>query len=205
MAFDERTVIAVPAERSELDRERSLVEQAQRGDLEALRPIFDRYAPQLYATIALPRMGDSAAAEDVVREALGTAVQKLHKFRWQGRGIYPWLRQITVNKAYDALRKNRRNHALATAFADEQPVESAREDRADHRLIAEQDRAANRQRIDDAMSRLNDRYRRAIEMRLLDERSRDECAAELAITVGNFDVLFHRAVRAFRKHFGERE
>ena len=50
-----------------------------------------------------------------------------------------------------------------------------------------------------------DRYRTAIEMRLIQELSREECAKQLAITVGTFDVLLFRAVRAFRKQFGSRD
>jgi RNA polymerase sigma-70 factor (ECF subfamily) len=45
----------------------------------------------------------------------------------------------------------------------------------------------------------------AIELRLVQELSREECAKRMNVTIGTFDVLLFRAVRAFRKHFGERE
>ena len=36
-------------------------------------------------------------------------------------------------------------------------------------------------------------------MRLIDETPREQCAESLGITVGNLDVLVHRAAKAFRK------
>jgi RNA polymerase sigma-70 factor (ECF subfamily) len=55
------------------------------------------------------------------------------------------------------------------------------------------------------MGLIADRYRTAIDLRLVQELSREECAKRLNITVGTFDVLLFRAVRAFRKHFGPEE
>jgi RNA polymerase sigma-70 factor (ECF subfamily) len=49
------------------------------------------------------------------------------------------------------------------------------------------------------LERLNDRYRRAIELRFLEELSRESCAAALDVKLGTFDVLLLRALRAFRK------
>jgi len=52
--------------------------------------------------------------------------------------------------------------------------------------------------------RLKERYRIAIELRLIQELPREDCAKRLGVTIGTFDVLLFRAVRAFRKQFGER-
>ncbi len=75
---------------------------------------------------------------------------------------------------------------------------------ADEALIEAQERAASNRTLQSAMATLNDRYRRAIELRLVDERSREECAAILEVTVGNFDVILHRALAALRKAYGVR-
>ena len=60
-------------------------------------------------------------------------------------------------------------------------------------------------RIEHTMQQLQDRYRLAIELRLVQELSREECAQRLGVTIGTFDVLLFRAIRAFRKHFGTGE
>ena len=60
------------------------------------------------------------------------------------------------------------------------------------------------QRIESAMAELAPRYAQAIRLRLIEEKTRQECAEELQVAVGNFDVILFRAVRAFRKAYGER-
>ena len=188
----------------ELEQEQRLVEEAQRGNLDAMRPILERYAAPLYGTVILPRLGDAASAEEVLRDTLATAVEKIRRFTWQGKSLYPWLRQIAINKVYDVHRQSKRSRRLADAMVHEIAVESDPASHADAQLIADQERRAHRDRIDETLQQLQERYRSAIELRLIQELSREDCARRLGVTIGTFDVLLFRAVRAFRKHFGER-
>jgi RNA polymerase sigma-70 factor (ECF subfamily) len=187
----------------ELETEQRLIEEAQAGNLDAMRPILERYAQPLYGTVILPRLGDTASAEDVLRDTLATAVEKIKRFSWQGKSIYPWLRQIAINKVYDVHRQAKRSRRLADAMVHEVPVESDPDSHADAQLIADQERRAHRTRIDDTLATIAERYRTAIELRLVDELPREDCARKLGVTVGTFDVLLFRAVRAFRKAFGD--
>jgi RNA polymerase sigma factor (sigma-70 family) len=189
---------------AELEREQRLVEEAQRGNLDAMRPLLERYAQPLYGTVILPRLGDTASAEDVLRDTLATAVEKIDRFTWQGKSIYPWLRQIAINKVFDVHRQSKRSRRLADAMVHELPSETDPSSHADAQLMADQERRAHRARIDAAMAGLAERYRTAIELRLVQELSREDCARRLDVTIGTFDVLLFRAVRAFRKQFGER-
>src|SRR5215510_15128936 len=186
----------------ELEQEQKLVEEAQQGNLDAMRPILERYAAPLYGTVILPRLGDTASAEEVLRDTLATAVEKIRRFTWQGKSIYPWLRQIAINKVYDVHRQSKRSRRLADAMIHEVPVESDPTTHADAQLMADEERRAHRDRIDDTMNQLQERYRLAIELRLIQELPREDCAKRLGVTIGTFDVLLFRAVRAFRKHFG---
>src|SRR6187402_2982033 len=132
------SVASEPATAVELEEEQRLVEEAQAGNLDAMRPILERYAQPLYATVILPRMGDAATAEDVLRDTMMAAVEKINRFTWQGKSIYPWLRQIAINKVYDVHRHTKRTRKLADALAQELPEESTAEDGADHALIADE-------------------------------------------------------------------
>lgn len=191
-------------QRIELEEEQRQVSEAQQGNLDAMRPILERYAQPLYGTVILPRLGDTSSAEEVLRDTLATAVEKIGRFTWQGKSIYPWLRQIAINKVYDVHRQSKRSRRLADAMVHEVPAESDPESHADAQLIADQERRSHRERIDETMDQLQERYRTAIELRLIQELSREECARRLGVTIGTFDVLLFRAVRAFRKHFGDR-
>jgi RNA polymerase sigma factor (sigma-70 family) len=198
-------VASEPATAVELEAEQRLVEEAQQGNLDAMRPILERYAQPLYGTVILPRLGDTVSAEEVLRDTLATAVEKIKRFTWQGKSIYPWLRQIAINKVFDVHRQSKRSRRLADALVHEVKLESDPDSHADAQLMADEERRAHRDRIDETMQQLAERYRTAIELRLIQELSREECAKRLGVTIGTFDVLLFRAVRAFRKHFGEQE
>ena len=191
-----------PATAVELEEEQRLVEEAQAGNLDSMRPILERYAQPLYGTVILPRLGDAASAEEVLRDTLATAVEKIGRFTWQGKSIYPWLRQIAINKVFDVHRQAKRSRRLADALVHEVAVETDPDSHADAQLMADQERRAHRVKIDETLDVLAERYRLAIELRLVQELPREDCAKRLNVTIGTFDVLLFRAVRAFRKHFG---
>ena len=77
------SVAADLADAVELEEEQRLVEAAQAGNLDAMRPLLERYAQPLYGTVILPRLGDTASAEEVLRDTLATAVEKIGRFTWQ--------------------------------------------------------------------------------------------------------------------------
>lgn len=187
----------------EIEEEERLVAEAQLGNLDAMRPILERYASPLYGTVILPRLGDAASAEEVLRDTLATAVEKIRRFTWQGKSIYPWLRQIAINKIFDLHRHTKRSRRMLDALAFEVATESDQLDAADAQLMADQERRHHRVRIDETLAEIPERYRVAIELRLISELSREECARQLGITVSTFDVLLFRAVRSFRKVFGD--
>jgi RNA polymerase sigma-70 factor (ECF subfamily) len=198
-------VISESAEAALLEEERRLIERAQGGDREAMRPIFERFAEPLYAGVILPRLGDAATAEDVLKDTFLTAIEKIGQFRWQGRTVYVWLRQIATNKVIDVHRRTARAGRLAHALAEELETTGVPVASADTALIHAEERRLNQVRIAQSMEALTARYREAIRLRLVEEKPREECAKAMNITVGNFDVLLFRAIRAFRKSFGELE
>ncbi len=187
--------------------EQVLVERAQGGDREALRVLLGRHADALFARVIQPRVGDRSTAEDILKATMVTAIEKLHTFRWQGRSVYFWLRQIARNKVIDHHRQGQRRGRLVRALSDEPEVGLGQTPRSgpEAALIAEEERTLNAARIRATLAKLNPRYRRAIELRLLEELPREECARQLEVSVATFDVVFFRAVNAFRRSFGERD
>lgn len=182
-----------------LAEERACIERAQAGDRGALRPVFARWGPVLYSAIILPRLGQPADAEDVLKETLMTALDRIETFQWRDRSIYYWLRQIATNKVVDHHRRRQRGNRLAEALAREAETQPTGPPLAEAALIAEEERRSNRARVTRTLEALNPRYATALRLRLLEERSRQECAETLGVSVPTFDVVFHRAVRAFRK------
>lgn len=196
---------ANPLPDEDLEEERKLVEAAQAGNLDAMRPLFEKYSGPLYSAVLMPKLGNPAAAEDVLRDTLATAVQKLDTFAWEGKSIFAWLRQIAVNKAYDVHRKNSRGRKLAQAVRQEAEAQPQHHPAADAALIADQERQESKRRIEETLEKMNERYQKAIRLRLIEELPREECAARMDVSVSTFDVVFFRATKAFRKQYGERE
>ena len=192
------------AEPLELEEERRAIARAQAGDPRGLERVFARHAEPLFSSVLLPRLGDRAQAEDLVKETFVTALEKIGSFAWQGRSIFFWLRQIALHKLIDLSRHKGRAQRLLQALAAEAELQP-RDLPVDEALIAEEDRRRALARIEETLARLPERYARAIRLRVMEERPRQECASALGVTLGNFDVLLFRALRAFRKEYGEPE
>jgi RNA polymerase sigma factor (sigma-70 family) len=62
-----------------------------------------------------------------------------------------------------------------------------------------------RAQIDAALAELTERYRRVIALRFFEDRTREQCAEILDVTVPTFDVLLLRSLRAFRKAWEARD
>ena len=193
--------MAADAEAVQLEHERQAVVRAQAGELSALEPVLAAHAEALFAMVLL-RIGDRVAAEDIVRDVMIAALEKIGDFTWQGRSLLFWLRQIALHRVIDVHRRRGRSARLVEALRIE--VEAAAPPpNADDALIADEDRRSVLGRIEVALAALPTRYAQAIRLRLVEARRRDACAAELGVSVGNFDVILFRALRAFRKAYGE--
>lgn len=181
-----------------LEEERAVILRLQQGDRTAFATLYGWYGDLLYRQAILPRLPVPELAEDCLRDTFRTALEKIDTFRLENRSIFFWLRRIAVNKAIDIHRRHRRDERLAeqVQLEPEVPVASAPE-RPDRGLEVDE----TRRMVEASLSNLNARYAKALRLRLIDERTREECALELGVTVGNFDVILHRAAKAFRKVF----
>lgn len=186
-----------------LMRERRAIERAQGGDLAALEPVLAQHAEALFSCV-LGRVGERAQAEDLLKDTFLTALERIQGFVWQERSIYHWLRQIALNKVLDHHRAVGRRKRMCQVLRDELSATAEPATPAPAAaLSAEEERRIAGQRIEETLAGLHPRYAQAIRLRLCEERPRAECAATLGVSVETFDVLLFRAVRAFRKAYGE--
>ena len=173
-----------------------MIANLQQGDRAAFATLYGWYGDMLYRQAILPRLPIPELAEDCLRDTFRTALEKISSFRLENRSIFFWLRRIAVNKAIDMHRRHKRDQRLADAVHKE-PTDAmaSAPPRPDRGLEVED----TRRLVEAALDNLNTRYAKALRLRLLEERSREECAELLGVTVGNFDVILHRAAKAFRK------
>lgn len=174
-----------------------MIQRLQNGDRAAFATLYGWYGVAIYRQAILPRLPVPELAEDCLRDTFRTALEKIHSFRLENRSIYFWLRRIAVNKAIDVHRAHRRDLDLADAVKVEHEAVAVAPPRPDRQLEVDD----TRRMVETSLSNLNPRYADALRMRLIDERSREECAEALGVSLGNFDVILHRAAKAFRKVF----
>jgi RNA polymerase sigma-70 factor (ECF subfamily) len=183
--------------------DRELVAKAQQGDRAALGELLRKHGPGLYRCVLLPRLGGEAAAKEALSETYAKVVVHIAKFTWQNVGFYPWLRTVALRVALDQIRASKRlvlfeEDDLARELDEAQTATPVEQQLSDRR-----DREAAREKVAGALARINPRYAQAIRLRVLEERPREEVAAELGVTTSTFDVLLHRAIAALKKSLGE--
>jgi RNA polymerase sigma factor (sigma-70 family) len=193
------TVPAVEAqEADQLEAERLLCEQARAGDRAALGTLLRRYGPRLYRSVLLPRLGSAPAAEEALSVTYMKVVERFAQFSWQSVGVYPWLRVVALRVALDQLRARKRE-VLFEPVDLERELDAAELEPRHADVLEQHDLALARGRVERLLGRINPRYAQAIRMRVLEERSREEAARELDVSVSTFDVVLHRAMAALRK------
>jgi RNA polymerase sigma factor (sigma-70 family) len=185
-------------ETAELEAERLLCERAQTGDRAALGMLLRRYGPRLFRSVLLPRLGSVAAAEEALSTTYMKVVERFSQFSWQSVGVYPWLRVVALRVALDQIRARKREVLFEPADI-EREIDSAEREARDSEAVERHDLAAARARVERLLGRINPRYALAIRRRVLEERSREEAARELEVSVSTFDVVLHRAMAALRK------
>lgn len=193
-----------PERARELEEERVLCERARDGDRRALAQILRKYGPILYRSVLLPRLGSEAAAQDALADTYVRVVERFQQFEWRGCGVYPWLRVVAMRLALDLLRARRRETLFEpddlTRAVDE--AERDLEAGLDVELCERRDREASRQKLESALGQINGRYATAIRLRVLEEKSREEVAEVLGVSVATLDVVLHRALKALKKALG---
>jgi RNA polymerase sigma-70 factor (ECF subfamily) len=183
---------------AELEAERALCAQARAGDRGALGQLLRQHGPRLFRAVLLPRLGSRAAAEEALSVTYLKVVERFDQFSWQAVGVYPWLRVVALRVALDQLR-SRKRETLFQPEDLERELEHSERDARDAVASEAHDLATARQRVVLVVGRLHPRYARALTLRVLEERSREECAAALEVSTATFDVVLHRAVAALKK------
>jgi RNA polymerase sigma-70 factor, ECF subfamily len=150
--------------------EAQLIRQACEGNGSAVRTLYERYAPRVYAVVRRIA-GDDDLAQDYSQEAWIRAIRALPTFRGDAR-FSTWLHRIAVNSALQALRKaetrNRREAPLPEAI----PVHPSEKDT----LLGDL--------LERAMDRLPEGMRQVLILHDVEGYTHEEIAELLGVTSG---------------------
>ena len=186
-----------------LEEEHVVIERIQNGDREAAGILYQWFGVVLFQQVILVRLPTVEKAEDVLRDCFRILFEKIGQFTPSNRSIFFWLRRIAINLIIDNYRKEKRTRHIAEKILAEDAMEfvGSYEPNPDVALELEQEKLRIRNMIETSFERINPRYALALRYRLLYEKSREECAEMLGVKINTFDVLFHRACKAFRQNY----
>jgi len=159
--------------------ETALIQDAQRGDLDAFNRLVMEYQDLLFGQ-AYRMMGEAQSAEDATQEAFISAFKKLNSYR--GGSFKAWLLRIVTNACYDELRRRKRRPTtpLEPLDDDDEEIETPRW-LADPGESPEEaaERAALNRALQGCLEGLPDEFRTVIV--LVDMQGLDYGEASLAI------------------------
>ena len=164
------------------EQRKQLLQLAIAGDAEAFAQIFESLRPKSLAVAA--RIVGQDDAEDVVMEAYIKAWRALPRFHGKA-AVSTWLYRIVYNCGLDFLRARKRSKEvhLKQDETDDRQMHDLKDERvqspADEHL-----RGDNARLVNDALARLPDHHRIALELRYQAEMSYADIAAATGVAIG---------------------
>lgn len=149
---------------------------------------YEEFAQPVYAFLYY-RTRDKAVAEDLTSQSFLKALEKFERFDESKGGFKPWIFQIARNTLVDHYRAAEPTRDLESAFdlAGDEDVED------------DVKRSELRERVQKALTCLNDKQRDIVLMRLWDELSFKEIAALVSKTEASIKMTFYRALQDVEK------
>lgn len=136
--------------------------------------------------IANSLSGNAADAEDIAQEAFLKVYHNLKDFRNQAR-FSSWLYRITLNTAYDHLRKNKRK----TASLDELDYSRIPDNKNSEDILA-------KETLRKALDKIPFDFRSALILKEIEGLSYEEIAQTLKIRLGTVESRIFRARRMLK-------
>src|SRR5687768_16186076 len=147
-----------------------LIRQAQAGDGEAVRALYDRHSARVYSVVRR-LAGEDSLAEDWSQEAWVRVFRALPSFRGESR-FTTWLHRIAVNSALHGRRWRERR------VRHEEPLPPTLS------LPESGDRTVLRLRLEHALESLPDRMRQVLVLHDVEGYTHEEIAEFMGVTPG---------------------
>ncbi len=174
--------------------ETELLDRARAGDRDAFYQLVSRHERSIFWA-AFGMLGNSADAEEVAQETFLRCFEKLHQFRGEAK-FSTWATQIAVNEARLRLRKQRPAlHDSLDAPERGDDEDMAPRELADWRKTPEEEYAGEelRRLVQSALQGLPPAYRIVLVMRDLEQRSTEEVAQALGLSLAAAKTRLLRA------------
>jgi RNA polymerase sigma-70 factor (ECF subfamily) len=178
-----------------------LIERARNGDASAFNQIVQAYRKRILGTIAR-LIGRPDDVEDVGQEVFLRLYYALEQLRTP-EVFEPWLYRLTVNAAYDYLRKQKRRKESRMSDLSEQAVIMA-DAEAGTKAEAEQTRRTRvRELVQSLLGKISEEDRILLLMKEVEGLSLKELEKVYKVSENALKVRLFRARQRVLKAFGE--
>jgi RNA polymerase sigma-70 factor (ECF subfamily) len=172
----------------------ALVALAARSEQSALAELYDRFGRPAYG-LALRILRDESLAEDAVQEAFLTLWRTAARFVPERGKASTWILTLVHRRAVDIVRREERRRADALEQAPEPESREAVDEEAWLRL--------QRERVQDALRKLPDQQREAIELAYYGGFTQSELAERLGQPLGTIKSRMFGGLARLRELLGE--
>ncbi|HSH38056.1 MAG TPA: sigma-70 family RNA polymerase sigma factor [Chthoniobacterales bacterium] len=174
--------------------DQELMRRVVAADEAAFSGLYRRFAPGLFSMV-YEILGDAKEAEDVVQESFVQMWKKASTYDPARSGLFTWAVMISRNRALDRLRlRQRRGRTLEAAAAESAAAPHDHGEQADEML----DHAEERTRIRNALSRLPEAQRAAIDLAFFRGLTQSEISAKTGEPLGTIKARIRRGLVALR-------
>ncbi|MBT8337251.1 MAG: RNA polymerase sigma factor [Gemmatimonadetes bacterium] len=168
--------------------EAQLIRRAGDGDSRAVRALYERYAPRVYAVVRRIA-GDDDLAQDYAQEAWIRAIRALPTFRGDAR-FSTWLHRIAVNAALQALRRADTRKRREAPMPEAVPVAPSNRD------------ALLQGRLEEALDRLPNGMRQVLILHDVEGYTHEEIGEVLGVASGTSKSQLFKARAKMRTLLG---
>ena len=177
-----------------------LVKRAQSGEEAAYNQLIQAYRKRILGTIGR-LIGKPEDVEDVAQEVFVRLYFSLDQLR-EPEMFEPWLHRLTVNAAYDYLRKQRRRTESRMSDLSEQQVVMADAVASTNQRIEEDRRAEVRELVNSLLGEVSEEDRILLTLKEVEGLSLRELEKVYKVNENALKVRLFRARQRVLKAFG---
>lgn len=163
-----------------------LIERAQTGDAAAIRALYQRHSPRVYAVVRR-LAGEDGLAEDWAQEAWVRIFRALPGFRGDSQ-FTTWVHRIAVNSALHGKRGRERRVSHETVLPEAFPIAASS---TGNPLL--------KVRLERALERLPERMRRVLVLHDVEGYTHEDIAEMLGINAGTSKSQLFKARAHMRR------
>lgn len=180
--------------------ERTLIEQAGKGDEKAFEQLVKQYEKMVY-NLCLKMTGDREEAFDLSQETFIKAWHAISLFQFESK-FTTWICRIASNTCIDFLRKQKKHKNLSLTSLDDEDntyEKDIADSEFDPALMAE--KTADQEAVQMAFRNLPDQDRLILSLRAVEDMSYQEIGEALDLKPGTVKSRIARAREKIRRSF----